>query len=262
MTETTTADIEVKRADGIQTLRFNRAKKKNALTGDMYLALSEALISGDNDPDVGVHVFAGSGGIFTAGNDIKEFVAMAQGGSGLTGGVLQFLRMLPIVKKPMIAAIDGAAIGIGTTMLFHCDLVYATERSSFATPFLDLGLVPEAASSLLMPQRMGYARAADMILLGTVYTAEMMHNAGVINAILPAEELEPYANAAAAKLAKKPPAALALARRLMRGQIAAIDDAMVAEIGAFAKQMTSPEAREAFQAFLEKRPPDFTKVSN
>ena len=175
--------------------------------------------------------------------------------------VLRFVSVLPRVSKPIVAAVDGAAVGIGTTMLFHCDLVYASDTATFSTPFLNLGLVPEAGSSLLMPRRMGYSRAAEMILLGNSFTAAQMQESGVVNAVVPAEEVEETALAAALKLAKKPPAALALARQLMRGNLEELESVMKAEIDAFTRQMASPEAREAFQAFLEKRPPDFSKLS-
>ncbi|MGH1418427.1 MAG: enoyl-CoA hydratase [Hyphomicrobiaceae bacterium] len=262
----TTTDVEITQANRIQTLRFARPEKKNALTGDMYRALADALIAGDANSEVSVHIFVGSGGIFTAGNDIKEFLTAAQGhdqaGGGLLADVLRFIEVLPRVTKPMIAAVDGPAVGIGTTMLFHCDLVFASHCATFATPFLDLGLVPEAGSSVLMPRRMGYARAAQMLLLGETFTAEEMANAGVVNAVVARDELEKVCYQGAQKLAKKPPEALALARRLMRGSNVELEAAMKAESEVFSRQMKSPEAQEAFQAFLEKRPANFSKVGS
>lgn len=253
------SDIEIARSGGVQTIRLNRAPKKNALTSAMYAAMADAIETGDAADDVAAHVIVGSGGVFSSGNDINDFLATAQGGAA-PQAVLRFIRLLPVVKKPMIAAVDGAAIGIGTTLLFHCDLVYATPTAVFATPFLDLGLVPEAASSLLMPQRMGYARAFEMLALGAPFSAERMLAAGLLNAVVPAAELEGKAMEAAAELAKKPPEALAAARRLMRGDPAEIVRRTDEEAHTFAKRLASPEAREAFQAFLEKRPPDFAKL--
>jgi enoyl-CoA hydratase/carnithine racemase len=255
-----TQEISISIADGVQTLRFTRPEKKNALTSAMYAAMTEALETGDRSAEVAVHLFIGSGGVFTAGSDIGEFLTRSRGDAGLTGSVVAFIRALPRVEKPMIAAVDGLAVGIGTTMLLHCDLVYVTPAASFRTPFLDLGLVPEAGSSLIAPLRMGHARAFELLALGEPFTAERAREAGLVNAIVPAESLEAHARQAALKLAAKPPEALAATRRLMRGDpqvvVARIDE----EVKVFAERLTSPEAREAFSAFLEKRAPDFAKV--
>ena len=226
----------------------------------MYAALSDALQSGDADPDIAAHVITGSGGMFTAGNDISDFLATATGAGGMVNEVLRFIRLLPLIKKPLVAAVDGIAIGIGTTLLFHCDLVYATPAATFATPFLDLGLVPEAGSSLLMPRVMGYQRSFEMLVLGGTFTAERARDAGFVNAICPAADLEATAFKAAARLAAKPPEALAIARALMRGDVAEISARIDEEAIAFERRLKSPEAREAFQAFLEKRPADFSKA--
>jgi enoyl-CoA hydratase/carnithine racemase len=254
-----TEDLEISSADGVQTLRLNRAAKKNALTGAMYGGLSDAIEAGDADPGIAAHVILGSGGIFSSGNDINDFLATAQGGAVPTQ-VLRFIRLLPRIAKPVIAGVDGPAVGIGTTLLFHCDLVYATPGAVFATPFLDLGLVPEAASSLLMPQRMGYARAFEMLALGSPFPASRMVEAGLVNAVVSTSELETKVMEAARALATKPPEALVAARRLMRGDPAEILKRTDEEAMTFAKRLASPEAREAFQAFLEKRPPDFAKL--
>lgn len=254
------SDLEITVIDRVQTIRFTRPDKKNALMSTMYAAMTEALLKGDASPDVSVHMFIGSGGIFTAGSDIKEFIARAKGGSKLGGDVAKFIQTLPRVKKPMIAAVDGLAVGIGTTMLFHCDLVYATPAASLRTPFLDLGLVPEAGSSLLGPQRMGYARAFELLVLGEAFSAERARDAGLVNAIVSADELEATALKAAHRLAGKPPEALAVSRHLMRGSpdriVAQIDE----EVKIFGARLSSPEAGEAFAAFMEKRKPDFTKL--
>jgi enoyl-CoA hydratase/carnithine racemase len=247
-------------AGKVQVLRINRTEKKNALTRPMYKALSDAIESGDADPGVAVHVITGSGGMFTAGNDISDFLAAGtpQNKDGHVDEVLRFIRLLPLIKKPLIAAVDGIAIGVGTTLLFHCDLVYATPEATFATPFLDLGLVPEAGSSLLMPRVMGYQRSFEMLVLGETFDAARGFEAGFVNAVVSAADLEATALKAARRLAGKPPAALALSRKLLRGDPAEISQRIDQEAVAFAQRLKSPEAREAFQAFLEKRAPQFS----
>lgn len=260
------SDVEVGRADGVQTLVLNRAAKKNALTQAMYGALCDAIEDGDADADVHAHVLIGTDGVFTAGNDISDFLAHSKS-SGATDGndnanVLRFVRLLPRIKKPLLAAVDGPAVGIGTTLLFHCDLVYATERAQFATPFLDLGLVPEAGASLLMPQRMGHARAFEMLALAAPFSAERMREAGIVNALVEPGALKQQACAAARTLGNKPPEALKLTRALMRGDRDELLKRIESEIVTFGKRLKSPEAIEAFQAFLEKRPPDFANQAS
>ena len=252
-----TSEINVSRLGAIQVLRIERPEKKNALTGLMYRALCDAIDTGDADASIRAHVITGSGGMFSAGNDISDFLARAKGTGGLGEDVLRFIRLLPLIKKPLIAAVDGIAIGIGTTLLFHCDLVYATARATFATPFLDLGLVPEAGSSLLMPRVMGSQRAFEMLALGETFSAEQARDAGFVNAIVSTAELETTALDAANCLAAKPPEALAIARQKMRGDVAEISARIDEEAIAFERRLKSPEAREAFQAFFEKRPPKF-----
>lgn len=254
------SDLEISIRNGVQTIRFNRPEKKNALKSDMYAAMTEALSKGDASADVTSHLFIGSGGVFTSGNDIAEFLERSNGGSALGTPVIGFIRGLAEVKKPMIAAVDGLAVGIGTTLLFHCDLVYATPTASLRTPFLDLGLVPEAGSSLLAPLRMGYARAFELLVLGEPFSAERAREAGIVNAIVPADQLEAIALQAAARLAAKAPEALAVSRRLMRGDPSAIVARVDDEVKIFGARLSSPEAKEAFAAFLEKRKADFAKL--
>lgn len=251
------SDLSIVRAHGVQVIRLTRAAKKNALTGAMYAAMTDALQRGDADPDVAAHAFLGSEGVFSAGNDIADFLATSRGVGGLGPDVLHFIRLLPRVQKPMLAGVDGPAVGIGTTLLFHCDLVYATPAASFSTPFLDLGLVPEAGSSLLMPARMGYARAFEMLVLGDGFSAERALAAGFVNQLVAADALEQTVMTAGRRLAAKPPEALAEARRLMRGDTTALSERVDIEAKAFRERLRSPEAAEAFQAFLEKRKPDF-----
>jgi enoyl-CoA hydratase/carnithine racemase len=260
-----TQEIGIEVQDGVQVIRFLRAEKKNAFTGPMYTAMSGALDAAETDDAIACHVFIGSGGVFSAGNDIGDFMrraeAVAKGeAKGIPAPSLDFIRRLPEVTKPMIAAVDGLAIGIGTTLLFHCDLIYATPAASLRAPFLDLGLVQEAGSSLTAPARLGYPRAFELICLGEPFSGQRAFEAGLVNAVVPAAELEATALKAARRLAAKPRHALMTARRLLRRNHAEIGAMIDAEAEAYATLMGSPEAREAFTAFLEKRPPDFAKV--
>ena len=243
----------------VNILRLNRPEKKNALTRPMYQSLSDAIETGDIDPAVDVHIITGSDGVFTAGNDIKDFLEAGARTkeAGHVDEVVRFIRLLPLIKKPLIAAVDGIAIGIGTTLLFHCDLVYATPEATFSTPFLNLGLVPEAGSSLLMPRTMGYQRSFEMLVLGETFSAARAREAGFVTEIVAARDLEATALKAAHQLAAKPPEALAIARKLLRGEAAEISARVDEEAKAFEQRLKSPEAREAFQAFLEKRAPRF-----
>lgn len=254
-------EIDVTRSGGAQVLRLNRPDKKNALTRGMYAGLVDALVSGEASEDVSVHVIFGLPGVFCAGNDIADFLALASGGAHEIDEVMKFIFMLPVLKKPLLAGVSGLAVGIGTTMLFHCDLVYAAPDAIFSTPFLDLGLVPEAASSLLGPRLMGPQRAFELLVLGAPLSVERAREAGLVNEIVPLAELEKKVLAAAARLARKPPGALAIARRLLRGDEKDIVACMIKEAVLFKERLKSPEAREAFQAFLEKRPPNFSKAN-
>ena len=260
-----TQEIDIKAADGVQVIRFLRAEKKNAFTGPMYAAMTQALAAAETDDGIAAHVFIGSGGVFSAGNDIGDFMRRAQAvaagdGQGVPAPSLDFIRRLPKVTKPMIAAVDGLAIGIGTTLLLHCDLVYASPAASLRTPFLDLGLIQEAGSSLTAPARLGYPRAFELICLGEPFSAERALEAGLVNAIVPADRLEATALAAAKRLAAKPRQALMLSRQLLRQGFPDIGAMIDKEAEAYTVLMRSPEAREAFTAFLEKRPPDFAKA--
>lgn len=256
------SEVTITREDGYQVLRLNRPDKKNALTRPMYRALCDAIEAGDADHAIACHVLLGSPGAFTAGNDIADFLAAGSGAAtGQVNEVLRFIRLLPVIKKPLVAGVDGLAIGIGTTLLFHCDLVYATPASVFATPFLDLGLVPEAGSSLLFPRAMGQHRSFEMLVLGETFSAERAREAGFVNAIVAPDALEKTALKAARRLAAKPPEALAIARQMMRGSPADISARVDEEAVQFERRLKTPEAREAFQAFLEKRPPKFTRTS-
>jgi len=252
-------EVIVDTRNGIQTIRFNRPDKKNALTRAMYDRIIDALTAGDASDQVSVHVFLGGNGVFTAGNDINDFARHDGKARDLNRGAPGLIRLLPQVKKPMIAAVDGLAVGIGTTMLFHCDLVYASPAASLRTPFLDLGIVPEAGSSLLAPARMGPQRAFELLCLGEPFDAQRACEAGLVNQVVPSEELEAVAMKAAARLAAKPPGALAAARKLLRGDPSAVLAQIEKETEVFAERLASDEAKEAFSAFLDKRKPDFSR---
>ncbi len=245
-------NILIHEAGGVLELRFNRPDKKNAILGAMYDTLTAALLDAAARPAVRAVLIGAEGDAFTAGNDIRDFLAM-QGGLG-DAPPARFIHAVATFAKPLVAAVQGPAVGVGTTLLLHCDLVYASPAATFSAPFVDLGLVPEAGSSLLLPARMGHARAAALLLLGESMDATAALSAGLLTGIVPAEELQDYARAKARKLAAKPAAALAASRALMRGDPAALHARMREEEAAFTRALASPEARAAFAAFLD-RPP-------
>ena len=242
-------DIEIAREGAVLSAAFARPQKKNAITGAMYEALIEALEAAERDPDVGAFMLSGKGGVFTAGNDIADFLAVAARGTG-DFPAWRFVSKLAEFEKPLIAAIDGLAIGVGTTLCFHCDLVYASPAARFQMPFVNLGLVPEAGSSLLAPQRFGRAKAAEFLLLAEPFGADEALRLGLVNAVLPQAELMAHAMGRAAELAAKPRAALLATRRLLRGDPEALRARMAEEMHAFSAALKSPEAHAAFQAFL------------
>jgi enoyl-CoA hydratase/carnithine racemase len=244
-----TEDVEVVREGAILSAAFARPQKKNAITGAMYEALIEAFEAAERDSDVGALVLSGKDGVFTAGNDIADFLAVAARGPS-DFPAWRFVSKLAEFEKPLIAAVDGLAIGVGTTLCFHCDLVYAAPAARFQMPFVNLGLVPEAGSSLLAPQRFGRAKAAEFLLLADPFGAEEALQLGLVNAVLPQGELLAHAKSKAAELAAKPRAALLATRRLMRGDPEALKARMAEEMHAFSAALKSPEAHAAFQAFL------------
>lgn len=244
---------------GVMTLTFNRVDKKNSITRDMYSALAQGLEAASASPDVRVVVVQGHETIFSAGNDIADF--LHQPPSTQDSPVFRFLRGIATFEKPVIAAVAGPAVGIGTTLLFHCDLVYAGDNAAFSMPFVNLGLCPEAASSLLVPRMFGYHRAAEALLLGEPFFAEAAQEVGLVNRVLPPTEVNAYAQAQARKLAGKPLSSLVETKRLMKkGQQADVLAAMAEEGQSFGRMLREPAAREAFSAFMEKRKPDFSKV--
>jgi enoyl-CoA hydratase/carnithine racemase len=248
-----TEHLQIGREGPIQTLRFNRPEKKNALTSAMYRELTKALRDAGLDDTIRASVFLGQPGIFTAGNDLWDFLAVSQEQSW-EGHALDFLFTLAESPKPLIAAVDGVAIGIGVTLLMHCDLAFASSRSTFQTPFVNLGAVPEAASSLIAPRLMGHARAFELLVMGQIFSAERAKEAGLINRVHTPEEVEAAAISAAASLAKKPQEAVRLSRRLLKGDPAEIKSRMKEEVQLFVRCLQSPEAIAALQAFLQKPP--------
>ena len=251
MNEQTSEHVIVEdRADGVRLIRMNRPDKKNALTGAMYDALRAALSEADDSGKIGAVVLAGLPGAFTAGNDLADFVATAKGGSFLDMPALHFIRQLARTRTPMVAAIDGLAVGVGTTLCLHCDLVFVGPQSRFRMPFVELGLVPEAAASYLLPRRVGAARASALLLLSETFDAEAAVSLGIANALLPSDTVEAHALAQAARLAALPREAVAATRALMRGDQAAVEAAIEGEAVAFSERLTSTEAQAAFGRFL------------
>ena len=245
------SEIEITREGRVQIVRFNRAEKKNAITRAMYAQLAAAITSADSDDEIGATLFLGQPEVFTSGNDLMDFMAVATGGEKGTE-VIDFLRAIITGTKPLIAGIDGLAVGVGCTMLMHCDLVYASTRAWVQTPFTDLGLVPEAASSLVAPRIMGPQRAFELLALSEKFTAERAQAAGLVNSVVDIDELEAVAMGAAQKLANKPAESMRLTRELVRGDRSEIIAQMEKEGAIFAERLVSDEARNAFVAFMSR----------
>ena len=240
---------------GVLEIHIDRPDKKNALTTAMYRAMTAALADASARADIGAVLFAGRGDAFCAGNDLKDFLAGPEGGAA----AFAFIRAIVAFDKPLVAAVQGLAVGVGTTMLFHCDLIYAAPDARFVMPFVNLGIVPEAGSSLLAPALMGHAKAAAMLMLGEPMDAQGADRVGLVTAIVPADQLLDHARARAAALMAKPPQALAVTRRLMKGDPAMLTARIEEEARLFRESLTSPEAQEAFTAFFEKRAPVFRR---
>jgi enoyl-CoA hydratase/carnithine racemase len=241
----------VEGAPHVRVIRFNRPEKKNAITRAMYVALTEALHTANAATTVHVVVFLGSPGCFSAGNDMSDFLAFAMGGAMGTE-VLDFLNALANFEKPLVSGVDGIAIGIGTTIHMHCDLTLASERSLFRTPFVDLALVPEAASSLIAPRLMGHQRAFALLAAGEPLTAEEARRDGLIWKVTTSEAVEGETLAMAAKLAAKPPEALRIARALLKGPRQDVLARIAEEAAHFETQLRSADARAAFEAFVKR----------
>jgi len=244
---------------GVMTITFNRLDKKNSITSTMYAAMADAVAQAAADASVRVVLFQGHESIFSAGNDIGDF--LNQPPSTPESPVFRFLRGIATFEKPLLAAVAGPAVGIGTTMLFHCDLVYAGDNAAFSMPFVNLGLCPEAASSLLAPRMFGYHRAAEALLMGDPFFAEAAQEVGLVNRVVPPTEVNGYAQAQARKLAGKPLSSLIETKRLMKGGYQQEVLAKMDEEGkSFGRMLREPAAKEAFGAFMEKRKPDFSKL--
>jgi len=244
--------ILIERKDAVQIIRLNRADKKNAITRAMYAAMAKALIAGDADESVRVHVFLGMPGAFSSGNDMQDFMLAASGGN-LGNEILDFLGALSAAKKPIVSGVDGLAIGIGTTIHLHCDLTFATSHALFRTPFVDLGLVPEAASSLLAPPLMGHQKAFALLALGHGFDAQAALEAGIVYKIVESSALETEVLKAAEEIAAKPPQAMQIARSLMRMPAEPVAERINREAKHFAERLTSNEAREAVMVFLSRK---------
>jgi enoyl-CoA hydratase/carnithine racemase len=253
-----TEHVIIERSAGVLTLTLNRPEKKNALTNAMYAALTSAIDDASDDADVRCVLIQGNGDSFTAGNDLSEFAAINSGDRERASGN-SMVSALARASVPIVAAVHGRAVGVGTTMLLHCDLVFITEDARLSTPFVNLALVPEAASSLLLPARIGHVRAFAMFVLGEPIDGSTAAAWGIANAVVPRDELRTRARAAADAVAARPRASVTLTKGLMRDS-----EALAARISEenrhFTAQLKSAEAREAFAAFREKRPADFSKV--
>jgi enoyl-CoA hydratase/carnithine racemase len=250
-------EVLVHAEGGVMTLTLNRLARKNSLTGAMYAALADALVRAREDAAVRVVLVQGHETVFCAGNDIGDF--LDQPPTGQDAPVFRFLHAIATFPKPLLAAVCGPAVGVGTTMLLHCDLVYAGDNAAFSMPFVNLGLCPEAASSLLAPQLLGYHRAAEALLLGEPFMAEAALEVGLVNRVLPPTEANGYAQAQARKLAARPLASLVETKRLMKkGQQPAVLQQIAEEGESFRRLLVAPAAKEAFTAFMEKRKPDFS----
>ncbi|NDY93568.1 enoyl-CoA hydratase-related protein [Ideonella livida] len=252
--------IKTATLQGVATLEIARPEKKNALTQAMYTALADGLRAAAADPAVRAVLITGQPGIFSSGNDIEDFMQRPalQGDSP----VLQFMKALMDCDKPVVAAVTGAAVGIGTTLLLHCDFVYVSDEARLAMPFVGLGLVPEFGSSLLVPQLMGLRKGAEKLLLGDPFTPDEAVECGIANAVLPAGEVVAHARRVAERFNQLPPAAVREAKRLMRApHKEQLLHTILTESQLFSERLRSPEATEAFQAFFQKRKPDFSSFS-
>jgi enoyl-CoA hydratase/carnithine racemase len=254
------SQIETERSGAVMQIAINRPEKKNALTGDMYTALADAVEQAEADPAVRVLLLYGKGDAFTAGNDVQDFMQKPWKGQECPPAV-RFIHAVAHATKPIVAAVHGLVVGVGTTILLHCDLVYAAEQARFMMPFVDLGIVPEAASTVLLPALIGRQRASELLLLGSPLTAQRAYEIGLVNAVLPPDQLMPSAVAVSQALAAKPAAALRATKDLIkRASKAEVDRALREEVEIISERLESPETREALSAFLEKRKPDFSKV--
>lgn len=256
-------NILVSAAAGVLEIRFNRADKKNAFTEAMYVGIVEALERAEADASIRVILLSGEGGAFSAGNDLQDFMQNPPDldDKADAGPVMRFMRALSTTRKIVVAAVQGPAVGVGATLLLHCDLVLAADNVRLSFPFINLGLVPEFGSTLLLPQRIGYHQAAELTLLGEPVDAATAQRLGLVNRVVPLAELQEAAQGLAHKLAAKAPAALLLTKQLLKSAVGSVPERIVEEAGHFARRLRTAEFNEAATAFFEKRAPDFSKLS-
>ena len=245
--------VIVKDDGAVRSIQMNRPDKKNALTAVMYDAMADAIETAGGSSPLGAILITGVPGAFSAGNDLGEFMKAATGGEGLGHSVLRFLYALARSERPIVAGVQGVAVGIGTTMMLHCDYAVAATDARFSTPFVALGLVPEAASSLLAPRLMGHRRAFELLVMGKPLSGEEAKAAGLVNQVAPADQVEAEAMKAAQAIAALPPEGVAISRRLMKGAPDEVVRRMDDEAEQFKKRLQSPEARAAFAAFLSRK---------
>jgi enoyl-CoA hydratase/carnithine racemase len=251
--------VQCKLDGAVQCIAINRPEKKNALTGEMYDGLAGAVEQAEADPAVRVMLLHGVGDAFTAGNDLVDFLQRPWSGQEVPPAV-RFIHAVAHARKPVVAAVHGLAVGVGATILLHCELVYAAEGARFVMPFIDLGIVPEAASTVLLPALMGYQRAAELLMLGNPVDAQRAYELGLVNAVVSPDALFATASQAAHRLAEKPWGALLACKRLMRlANQMEVSRALREEVVEIKERLDSPETREALMAFVEKRKPDFSK---
>lgn len=250
-----TDNVRTSFADAIAEIEIHRPEKKNALTGEMYDAMTAAFARAEADAAIRVILVHGQPGCFTSGNDLADFLAAGQsGGGGVGRPATAFLAAIRTARKPVVAAVGGVAVGIGTTMLLHCELVFAAPNARFQMPFVPLGLAPEGGSSLLLPMVAGYQRAAEWLLLGRPFDAEAARAAGMVNEVVPEAELIPRARAAAAAIAQLAPESVRITKEwLKRPYAAALEERMAEEIRVFGERLSSPEAKAAMARFFEKK---------
>lgn len=251
-------EIIVTDVDGIRSIRINRPDKKNALTQAMYGAMARALSEAEDDGAIRVVILTGTADTFSAGNDLNDFLAVTDLAASAAA---DFLRRLTAFPKPLIAAVNGVAVGIGVTMLLHCDLIYAVPEARFQLPFINLALVPEAASTLLLPRLVGHHKAAELLMLGDAFDASTALGLGLVNRLIPYGGLLSEVGEVARRLADKPAAALAANKRLLKSEEMGVGARLETEFAAFARCLSSPELKEAVAAFFERRPPDFRRFS-
>lgn len=244
---------------GVLVVRLNRPDKKNALTAEMYSAITEAINRAEQDRAIRCLLITGQSDCFSAGNEMQDFLDAPPDSAQADDPVFGFLGRMAGAKTPLVAAVGGVAVGVGTTMLLHCDLVYAATNAKFMLPFINLAVVPEAASSMLLPQIVGYQCAAELLMLGEPFDAAHAHKIGFVNAVCSPEELFDKAMTSARKLAEKPPGALRSIKELMKREAESVRERMKIENKLFDQHLQSPESQEAINAFFEKRKPDFSQ---